>query len=69
MGLTDMDATHELSTGNVFADLNLPDSEQELVKAKLNVQIYRFLKYRGLIQVEAELVLGTNQSQISTLMR
>ena len=69
MGLTDMDATHELSTGNVFADLNLPDSEQELVKAKLTVQIYRILKSRGLTQVEAARVLGTTQAQVSTLMR
>ena len=69
MGLTDMDATHELSTGNVFADLNLPDSEQELVKAKLTVQIYRLLKSRGLTQVEAARVLGTTQAQVSTLLR
>lgn len=38
-----MDRTHEISSGNVFADLGLPNSEQELVKAKLTVQIYQIL--------------------------
>ena len=64
-----MEKSHELSSGNVFADLGLPDSEQELVKAKLTVQIYRLLKARGLTQVEAARVLGTTQAQVSTLMR
>ena len=38
--------THEESSGNVFADLGLPNSEQELVKAKLTVQIYQILRAR-----------------------
>ena len=29
---------HKKSSGNVFADLGLPNSEQELLKAKLTVQ-------------------------------
>jgi hypothetical protein len=32
---------HEISSGNVFADLGLPNPEQELVKAKLTMQIFR----------------------------
>ena len=64
-----MEKTHELSSGNVFADLGFPDAEQELVKAKLTVQIYRLLKDLGLTQVEAARLLGTNQAQVSTLMR
>ena len=39
-----MTRDHEKSSGNVFADLGFPHSEQELVKAKLTVQIYRLLK-------------------------
>ncbi len=64
-----MEKTHELSSGNVFADLGFADSEQELVKAKLTVQIYRLLKDRGITQVEAAGLLGTTQAQVSTLMR
>ena len=36
-----MTIEHEKSSGNVFADLGVPHSEQELFKAKLTVQIYR----------------------------
>jgi predicted XRE-type DNA-binding protein len=60
---------HEKSSGNVFTDLGFPNSEQELVKAKLTVQIYQLLKERGLTQGEAAKLLGTTQAQISALMR
>jgi len=64
-----MSVTHELSSGNIFADLGLPNAEQEMVKAKLTVQIYRILKDRGLTQTEAAKLLGTTQAQVSALMR
>jgi len=64
-----MKKTHEKSTGNVFADLGLPDSEQELLKAKLTVQIYRLIRARGLTQSKAADLLGTTQAQVSALMR
>ncbi len=43
----------EKSTGNVFAHLGLPHPEQELLKAKLTLQIYRLIKRRDLTQAEA----------------
>jgi predicted XRE-type DNA-binding protein len=64
-----MGTDYEASSGNVFADLGFPNSAQELVKAKLTVQIYRLLKDRKLTQNEAARLLGTTQAQISTLMR
>ena len=64
-----MTIDREKSRGNVFADLGFPHSEQELVKAKLTVQIYRLLKDRGLTQAEAAKLLGTTQAQVSALMR
>ena len=64
-----METTHEVSSGNVFADLGLPNSEQELVKANLTVQIYQILKERKLTQTEAARLLGTTQAQVSALMR
>jgi len=36
-------------SGNVFADLGLPNPEQTLLKARLTVQIYKIVKERGLI--------------------
>jgi predicted XRE-type DNA-binding protein len=61
--------THENSSGNVFADLGLPNSEQELLKAKLTVQIYKLIKEQHLTQTKAAELLGTTQAQVSALMR
>jgi predicted XRE-type DNA-binding protein len=60
---------YERSSGNVFADLGFRNSKQELLKAKLTVEIYKQLKARGVTQQEAAKLLGTNQAQVSMLMR
>ena len=57
------------SSGNVFADLGLRNAKQELLKAKLTVEIYRLLTMRGLTQQKAAKLLGTTQAQVSALMR
>src|SRR5256885_8867661 len=59
----------EKGSGNVFADLRLPHPEQELLKAKLTLQIYRLIKKRGLKQAEAGKILGIKQPHVSALMR
>ena len=59
----------EESSGNVFADLGFRSSKQELLKAKLTVEIYKLLKKRGITQKEAAKLLGTTQAQVSALMR
>ena len=64
-----MNTRHEISSGNVFADLGLPNSEQELLKAKLTVQIYKLIKEQNLTQTKAAELLGTTQAQVSALMR
>ena len=56
-------------SGNVFADLGLPNPEQELIKAQLTLQIYRSIKQRKLTQSEAGKVLGLKQPHVSLLMR
>ena len=59
----------EKSRGNVFADLGLPNPEQELLKARLTLQIYRIVKERGLTQAQAGEILGIKQPHVSALMR
>ena len=56
-------------SGNVFADLGLPNPEQELLKAQLTLQIYSILKESGMKQAEMAKVLGVRQPQVSLLMR
>ena len=57
------------SSGNVFADLGFPNPEQELLKAKLTLQIYQVIKQRELTQVQAGTILGIKQPHVSGLMR
>src|SRR3989449_11172838 len=59
----------EKSSGNVFADLGLPHPEQELLKARLTLQIYRLIQKRSLKQTEAGKILGIKQPHVSALMR
>src|ERR1700680_3560948 len=59
----------EKSSGNVFADLGLPHPEQELVKSRLTLQIYRLIKARGLKQADAGKILAIKQPHVSALMR
>jgi predicted XRE-type DNA-binding protein len=56
-------------SGNVFADLGLPNPEQELVKASLTLRIHRIIRQRCLTQKEAAVLLGVKQPQVSLLMR
>jgi predicted XRE-type DNA-binding protein len=56
-------------SGNVLADLGLPNPEQELLKAQLTLQIYTILKGSGMKQAEIAKILGVQQPQVSLLMR
>jgi len=56
-------------SGNVFADLGGPHAEQELMKARLTLQIYQIIQKRGLTQTEAGKILGIPQPQVSALAR
>jgi predicted XRE-type DNA-binding protein len=56
-------------SGNVFADLGLPNPEQELLKARLTLQIYKIAKARGLTQAQAGKILGIKQPHVSALKR
>jgi predicted XRE-type DNA-binding protein len=56
-------------SGNVFADLGLPNADQELMKARLTLQIALIIKNRGLTQAEAAKILGIQQPHVSALTR
>ena len=57
------------SSGNVSADLNMPNPEERLVKATIALDIGELMEKRGLTQEEAGAVLGLPQSSVSNLVR
>ena len=59
----------EEGSGNVFADLGLPQPGMALAKAKLVQQIRDAIEERGLTQVKAAKLLGLDQPKVSALVR
>lgn len=59
----------EESSGNVFADLGLPDAEERLAKAMLSRQIDKLIGARGLTQQQAAGILGITQPDVSNIVR
>ena len=57
------------SSGNVFADLELPDAEEMQAKALLSIQIHDIIKKRRLTQAQAAELLGIDQPKVSALIR
>src|SRR5713226_9257430 len=58
---------HIPSSGNVFADLNLPEADDLLAKAELATKIIAEVQRRRMTQVQAAAVLGIDQPKISAL--
>lgn len=59
----------ERGSGNVFADLGLPDADTHLFKAELVTRIDKIIRERGLKQVDAAKLLGLSQPDVSRLLR
>jgi predicted XRE-type DNA-binding protein len=58
-----------LSSGNVFEDLGLANSDELMAKAKLAAQISSILTHRHLTQADAAQLLKISQPRVSDLMR
>jgi predicted XRE-type DNA-binding protein len=56
------------SSGNVFADLGLPDAQEYLAKSELAVRIFKIIKGRRLTQAAAGKLLGITQPKVSALL-
>lgn len=59
---------YEESSGNVFADLGLPNPEEALAKAEVARQIGKILKKQRLSQTKAAKILGIDQPKVSALL-
>ena len=59
----------ERDSGNVFADLGLPDADTRLLKAELVTRIDKIIRERDLKQVDVAKLLGLSQPDVSRLLR
>ncbi len=59
----------EEGSGNVFADLGLPDPDERLTKAELAMRIAAAIRSRRLTQARAAALFGIDQPKISRLLR
>ena len=67
--MTVSDTAIEPGSGNVFADLDLPDADAHIVKAELVTRIDDIVRLRGITQAEAGRMLGLSQPDVSRLLR
>ena len=56
-------------SGNVFADLGLPDADKLKIKTGLVIEIRKAMRNRGLKQQDAAKRMGITQPKVSDMMR
>ncbi|VVO42106.1 helix-turn-helix domain-containing protein [Pseudomonas fluorescens] len=59
----------EESSGNVYADLGIPDANEMRVKSQLAAKVGEIIKARRLTQVQASEILGLSQPKLSEMLR
>lgn len=57
------------SSGNVFADIGMPEPEVALLKSRLVEEIADAIEAKGMTQTEAGRVMGLAQANLSRLLR
>ena len=66
--MRDVEGVHA-GSGNVFADLGLPDADERYAKAMISRVIARELDARAMTQADAAKLLGTTQPKVSAVVR
>lgn len=59
----------EVGSGNIFADLGLPDAKTHFLKAQIVSEIYRLAHKRKLTQAQAGVCMGISQPEVSRLFK
>jgi predicted XRE-type DNA-binding protein len=59
----------EVGSGNIFADLGLPDADTHFLKAQIVSEIYRITSERKLTQAKAGKLMGITQPEVSRMFK
>ena len=60
---------YDKSSGNVFADLDIPDPDEALAKSQVALEIKKVIKEKKLTQAQAAKILKIDQPKVSLLLR
>jgi predicted XRE-type DNA-binding protein len=60
---------YEVGSGNIFADVGLPNAEEHSIKAQLVYKIDALMEARDLKQTEAATLFGVRQPDVSKMLR
>jgi predicted XRE-type DNA-binding protein len=64
-----MNASFEMGSENVFADIGGKGAEEHLIKAQLVFKVHALMKDRKMKQVEAAALFGVKQPDISKMLK
>lgn len=67
--MTKRRAKVHVGSGNVFADLGLPDAEDVLLKSTIVIELRRLISARKLTQTAAAKLIGISQADLSRVLR
>lgn len=56
-------------SGNIFADLGVPNPELAMAKARLAIEIIQIIRQRKLTQTDAAKLMGIKQPRVSNIVR
>jgi predicted XRE-type DNA-binding protein len=59
----------EVGSGNIFADLKLPDADTHFLKAQIVSEIYRLTNERKLTQARSGKLMGITQPEVSRMFK
>jgi predicted XRE-type DNA-binding protein len=59
----------EMGSGNIFADLGLPDADSHFLKAQIVSEIYRLARERKLTQAQTGKRIGISQPEVSRMFK
>jgi predicted XRE-type DNA-binding protein len=59
----------DVGSGNIFADLGLPDAEDMLLKSMIVIELRRLIKRRKLTQTAAAKLMDIGQADLSRILR
>jgi len=65
--IDNLDITH--SCGNIFADIGLKNSQEQLIKAFIVNKIEQEIKKQGFTQTKAAQIIAISQSSLSRILR